>query len=246
MDLSAIRSTVAANFVRVMEMIAAAELRGGGAPAGTELICVTKYAQMEWIEALLEAGAANLAENLLPQAADRFDELRGTYHSFRRHLIGPPQSRKIKLIPGHFEMVQAVDRLKVADILNEECTNAGQELDVLLQVNIAGEEQKHGVAPEEAPEAFGFIAENCPALHLRGLMAVPPWPNAYDSEQEFERETRKYFTLMKELFDRIAGSYPAVPDVDTLSLGMSQDFTWAIEEGATMVRVGSLLFEGLQ
>jgi len=246
MDSSAIRSTVAANLDRVMEMIAGAAGRRGIEAETIKLICVTKYAEDEWVEALLASGATDLGENLLPKGADRFDRLRAGGAVFNRHLIGAPQSRKVKLIPGHFDLVQAVDRLKIAEMLNGCCKVAGLSQEILLQVNIAGEEQKHGVDPADAPEAAAWIVENCPQLALRGLMAVPPWPNAYGSAGEYERETRKYFTLMKELFDKISGSIPSAKGMDTLSLGMSQDFAWAIEEGATMVRVGSLLYEGLQ
>lgn len=229
---------IAENLGRVQDSIKAA---GGGA----SLVCVTKYAKDDWVHALLDTGASDLGENHLPQAAERFDALRDEGYEFRRHLIGPPQSRKVKLIPGHFDLVQAVDRLKIARMLSEHLAAVDQQLDVLLQVNIAREEQKHGADPDEAQQHFGIIMEECPQLNLRGLMAVPPWPDAYGSDEEFERETRRCFRQMRSLFDRIRAAYPSTPGVDTLSLGMSLDYIWAVEEGATLVRVGSALYAGL-
>jgi pyridoxal phosphate enzyme (YggS family) len=241
MDSAALRRRAAENLSSVQAQIDAASQGRSVA-----LVCVTKYAQDEWVRALIEAGAENLAENLLPRAAERFDELWAEGYRFRRHLIGPPQSRKVKQIPGHFDMVQAVDRLKIARLLNELQAERGEQLDVLLQVNISREPQKHGVAPEETAEAYGAIREQCPALTLRGLMAVPPWPDAYPDMAEFEAGTREFFRQMSRLFAKMRELYRGTPEVDTLSLGMSLDYVWAVEEGATMVRVGSALFEGLE
>jgi len=240
MDTTNWQGQIKANLARVRENIAAAA-------AGREvaLICVTKYAQDEWVKALLDAGAEHLAENLLPKAAERFSQLFRSGYQFTRHLIGAQQSRKLKLIPGQFDLFQAVDRLKVARMLNGYLLEAGEHLDVLLEINIAREEQKHGFEPDGVLETADQLAAECPALNIRGLMAVPPWPDAYADGAEFERETRSYFRQMRSLFDRISADCPALTGLDTLSLGMSQDYVWAVEEGATMVRVGSALFAGI-
>jgi len=241
MDARAVSRRVAANLAAVQDNIARA-----AAGRDITLVCVTKYATNEWVQALLDAGATDLAENLLPRAAERFDQLWATGRRFTRHLIGAPQSRKIKLIPGHFDWVQAVDRLKTALKLNEYLAEREERLRVLLEINIAREEQKAGVLPEETAEVFSQIREQCPQLELRGLMGIPPWPDAYPGMPEFERSTREYFRQIRQLFAKMRELFPDAPDVDTLSLGMSQDYVWAIEEGATMVRVGSALFEGLE
>ncbi|MBN2083210.1 YggS family pyridoxal phosphate-dependent enzyme [bacterium] len=240
MDTTSWQGQIKANLDRVRENIAAAA-------AGREvaLICVTKYAQDAWVEALLDAGAEQLAENLLPRGAERFARLFESGYRFTRHLIGAQQSKKLKLIPGQFDLFQAVDREKVATLLNEHLQAAGAELDVLLEINIAGEEQKHGFGADGAVETAARLAAECPALSIRGLMAVPPWPDAYADDAEFERETRTYFRQMRSLFDRMSADCPALTGLDTLSLGMSQDYVWAVEEGATMVRVGSALFAGI-
>jgi PLP dependent protein len=210
------------------------------------LVCVTKYAQDDWVTALLEAGATDLAENLLPRASERFTALKAQGYKFTRHLIGAQQSRKVKFIAGQFDWLQALDRMDCASELEQLLILNQQRLDVLVQINIGREETKHGFMPEEAEDVCGRVLEHFTALRLRGLMAIPPWPSAYPNRAAFERETRIHFRQMSELFARIRHSFPGAPLLDTLSLGMSQDYVWAIEEGATMVRVGSALFEGLE
>jgi pyridoxal phosphate enzyme (YggS family) len=240
MGAEQLQGRIAANLRRVEDNIAGAS---GG--RGVTLVCVTKYAKDEWVRALVAAGATDLAENLLPRAAERFTQFHNEGLRFTRHLIGAPQSRKARLIPGNFDMVQAVDRLKIAEMLNAMLIEVGLQLDVLLEVNIAQEEQKHGFHPAQTGEAAEVVIEDYPALRLRGLMAVPPWPDSYDSLTQFERETRRYFRQMHALFDKICADNPSVLGLDVISLGMSQDYVWAVEEGATMVRVGSALFQGL-
>lgn len=241
MEPAALKRRVADNLARVRQSIAdAAHGRS------ITLVCVTKYAQDAWVVALLDAGATDLAENLLPRASERFADLFAQGYRFTRHLIGAQQSRKLKYIPGNFDWLQALDRVDSAQTLERELEQTDCTLDVLIQVNVASEEQKHGVLLEETETACAYVVENCRRLRLRGLMAIPPWPDAYGSTGEFERGTRLYFRQMYELFARIRNNYPGVPLLDTLSLGMSQDYSWAIAEGATMVRVGSALFEGLE
>jgi PLP dependent protein len=234
---------------RIAENLARVQANIEQAAAGRDvvLVCVTKYADDAAVRVLLAAGAEHLGENLLPQSAERFAELRSAGYVFTRHLIGPPQSRKIKAIPGQFDLVQAVDREKVLLELNEaqaaQCP--GERLDILLQVNIGAEPQKHGFLSYEVEEAAAKAVEESPALRLRGFMAVPPWPEAYGGEDEFELGTRCLFGQMREIFDKIKTLYPGEPHLDTLSLGMSHDYIWAVETGATMVRVGGALFEGV-
>lgn len=241
MDLQETNERVAHNFQAVRQAVSQA----AGEQTVT-LVCVTKYARDSWADALLAAGATHLGENLLPKGADKFDALVAQGKKFVRHLIGPPQSRKVSLIPRSFDWVQAVDRLKIASMLDMNLRDQNETIQCLLQVNIAGEESKHGVPPDQAIDVFSEIRERFASIMLRGLMAIPPGPSEYSNPQQFERGTRKHFSIMKQLFDTIRGLFPGSPKVDTLSLGMSHDFVWAVEEGATMVRVGSALYEGLE
>ena len=233
--------TIRANLQRVTDRIeTAAQGRA------VTLVCITKYATDNWVGLLLTAGVTDLGENLLPRAAERFEALTTAGFRFKRHLIGAQQSRKLKLIPGRFDCLQALDRLPAAETLQQLLLEQQLSLDVLVQVNIGNEPQKHGFAPAEAATACSYIRDRCSRLCLRGLMAVPPAPDAYQSQPKFESGTRGYFRQMREMFATMPARCGTLPAWDTLSLGMSLDYVWAIEEGATMVRVGSALFEGLE
>jgi uncharacterized pyridoxal phosphate-containing UPF0001 family protein len=114
-----------------------------------------------------------------------------------------------------------------------------------MQVNIGEEAQKHGFSADAALEQAAALSR-LGGLRMRGLMSIPPGPQAYGSAIEFERATRGYFEQMRRLFDRIAAVENLSAGWDTLSLGMSQDYLWAVQAGATMVRIGSALFEGME
>ena len=238
---SADAQRIADNLQRIRE-----EIQGLGTGEGVRLVCVTKYASVAHVRMLLDAGAEELGENLLPDSADRFTALRADGYEFTRHLIGAQQSRKLKQIPGNFDMFQAVDRIKTARMLNQALAESDQSLDVLLQVNISREQQKSGFIPEEVDIAVADIRENCQQLCLRGLMAIPAGPDAYSNAAQFKRETASAFGQMRDMFDRISASFPAATPFDVLSQGMSQDYRLALAEGSNMIRIGSALFEGLE
>jgi pyridoxal phosphate enzyme (YggS family) len=229
------------NYARVLDSIRS--LPGGEA---VRLICVTKYASLPAVRALLEAGASDLGENRLPEGMERFTSLRSEGFSFARHLIGAQQSRKLKLIPGNFELFQALDRPEAAQALQKVCAEQGKTLNVLMEINIGGEVQKHGFSSGNALDTARQTAEICPALRLRGLMAIPPGPQSYASASEFERATQGHFEQMRSLFDKIGAVENLSAGWNTLSMGMSQDYRWAVRAGATMVRIGSALFEGME
>lgn len=210
------------------------------------LVCVTKYAPIEHVALLLQAGATELGENQLPAAAERFRGLRAGGQQFTRHLIGPQQSRKLRDIPDEFDLFQALDRFKAAAVLQQELERRTATLEVLLQVNISQENQKSGFLPAELETAVEQIREECPLLRIRGLMAIPAGPDAFSSPLEFSRETSRSFGQMRTLFDRISTLFSAAMPFDILSQGMSQDYKLALAEGANMIRIGSALFAGLE
>lgn len=147
------------------------------------------------------------------------------------HLIGPLQSNKCSLAAAHFDWVQSVDRLKLISLLARGRPGPLAPLNVLLQVNIDGEDSKSGCMPEALPELAAAVASE-PRLQLRGLMAIPaPHPDLERRRQAFRR--------MHDLFESLRRTYPTV---DTLSMGMSEDFELALQEGATLVRLGTALF----
>ncbi|MCB1218175.1 YggS family pyridoxal phosphate-dependent enzyme [bacterium] len=232
---------ISGNLQRIREEIL--ELAGD---REVRLICVTKYAALEHVRLLLAAGARELGENLLPDSRERFTQLVSEGFRFVRHLIGPQQSRKLSQIPGSFDCFQALDRMKVARVLNDLLRQHQSELDVLLQVNISAEDQKSGFAPKDIERVVKQMREDCPQLRIRGLMAIPAGPRTFATEAEFDRETRRSFGQMRVLFDRISASHPAAVPFDVLSQGMSQDYRLALAEGSNMIRIGSALFRGLE
>ena len=149
------------------------------------------------------------------------------------HLIGPLQSNKARLAATHFDWVQTVDRVKIADALNQHRAATAAPLNVLIQVNISSERTKSGVAPESVAALAAHMA-TLPRLKLRGLMAIIE--NVSD-----ETILRDQLRRMRTLFERTKILHP---QIDTLSMGMSQDYLIAIDEGASMVRVGSAIFGG--
>jgi pyridoxal phosphate enzyme (YggS family) len=207
------------------------------------LVCVTKYAPLEHAAALIEAGAQHIGENQFPQAGERFIELRNFGPSFTAHMLGPLQSRKVRRCAESCDWYQALERVEIAQKLNDELSDLSRSLDVLVQIRVGDEETKHGIA-EGALDAFIEQIADLPHLRIRGLMCIPPGPSCFLSPQVYEAQTRRNFRQMADLFARIQAGYPELP-INTLSMGMSGDFRWAIEEGANMVRIGRALFEGL-
>jgi PLP dependent protein len=238
-EAGALRSRIADNFAQVRQSIA--DAAGGRA---VTLVCVTKYAPLEWTAALVEAGGEHIGENLLPAGAEKFDALRAQGLSFTAHMLGPLQSRKARLCAQSCDWYQALERSEIASKLDAELAALDRTLNVLVQVNIGDEDQKHGIELEEVPTFCARLAE-FQRLRLRGLMCVPAGPSCFLSPIIYEKQTRLAFDRMAQMFARIAAEYRQQP-IDTLSMGMSGDYRWAIAQGATMVRIGRALFDGVE
>ena len=200
-----------------------------GRPAGVKLLAVSKTRSAAEVAALAAAGQRAFGENYVQEAAAKIAELGPL--GLEWHLIGHLQSNKAKEAADLFDWVQTVDRSKLVSALARHRSAERPPLNVLVQVNIDDEASKHGCRPDEVAALADAIAGE-PRLRLRGLMAIPtPWP---DMEQR-----RAAFAQVRRLYD---GLQQAHPDVDTLSMGMSEDHAVAVAEGATMVRVGTALF----
>lgn len=193
------------------------------------LLAVSKTQPAEAVAALAAAGQRAFGENYVQEAAVKVRDL--VELSLEWHLIGHLQSNKAELAANLFDWVQTVDRPKLVAVLARYRNPQRGPLNVLLQVNIDDEASKHGCQPEQIDALAAAVAAE-PRLRLRGLMAIPaPHPDPALRRDAFRR--------MKALFDGLAARYP---QVDTLSMGMSDDFPVAIAEGATMVRIGTALF----
>lgn len=210
--------------------------RQGQGVGAIMLVAVSKTRPAGDIRRAIAAGLRHFGENYVQEAVDKINALadlranRGD-DGIQWHLIGPLQSNKARLAATHFDWVQSVDREKIADALNQHRPPTDAPLNVLIQVNISAEPAKSGAAPASVAALASHIA-SLPRLKLRGLMAIAE--NITD-----ETLLRDQFRQMQRLFAQTKLSHP---QLDTLSMGMSQDYTIAIDEGATMVRIGSAIF----
>ena len=217
------RKRISENIQRIEQRIEQAAMRAGRSPGDVTLIPVTKSVGVEEARILLELGYTELGENRVENARKKIEALSP---DLRWHMIGHIQRRKAREVVELFDRVDSVDRFELAEELEKRCAGVHKQLDVLLQVNISGEATKGGFGPDELKPALEKI-EDFPHLHVRGLMTMAP--NVEDVE-----ETRPVFARMRDLAKTLK--------LDVLSMGMTNDFEVAIEEGATEVRIGTALF----
>ena len=210
---------------QVRAEIARQQAAGGWTHAVT-IVAVTKGFGPEAVTAALEAGLADIGENRVQEALEKMDRVAAP--GVRWHLIGHVQRNKAKLVPGRFALVQSVDSLELAEELNR---RSRERLRVLLQVNVAREPQKSGCTPEEAPGLARQIA-GLGQLQLDGLMTMAP----FTDDEDVQRRT---FRSLRALRDTIKEEGLWLP---TLSMGMSADYATAVAEGATVIRLGTVLF----
>lgn len=222
----------------IRQRIAAATLRSGRAAGSARLIAVSKTFGAEAIAEAAAAGQDDFGESYVQEALRKIgsaETLAGRHLGW--HFIGPIQGNKTAAIAAGFDWAHGVDRLRIAERLSAQRSPGREPLKVCVQVNVSGEASKAGCAPDEAAALCAEIAA-LPGLHLRGLMCIP---EAVDDAEL----ARPGFRRLRALFDAIRASGTVDAGLfDTLSMGMSGDFEVAIEEGATLVRVGSAIFGG--
>jgi pyridoxal phosphate enzyme (YggS family) len=225
-------SNIRANLEEIRNRIDGAARKVGRDPARIRLVAVSKKVPVEMLREARACGQRLFGENYLQEAAAKIAELGP---GFEWHFIGHLQSNKGAQAAGLFDLVETVDRLKVATALDRARAGSGRVLPVLLQVNIGRESQKSGVLPEEA-EALLRQLQGLPNLLVRGLMVMPPFLDDPEAVRPFFRATRELAVKLADL-----GLLPP-PGQTELSMGMSGDYQVAVEEGATLVRVGTALF----
>ena len=208
----------------IVEKIERAALRSGRYPRDLTLLAVTKTVSFDRVVPFLRAGVRHVGENRVQEALEKYTDVPPPKPVF--HLIGPLQSNKAKKAAEFFDMIQTLDRWELAEDLNRHAGDLGKVLDCLVQVKISDEVTKSGLDPAALSE---FIARTAtlPYLKVRGLMGIPPLAAAGDA-------ARPYFGRLRKLFE--------TTKLEVLSMGMSSDFEIAIEEGSTMVRLGTVLF----
>jgi pyridoxal phosphate enzyme (YggS family) len=219
-------NVIVKNLRAVNDRIAAAATRAGRDTGEIKLVAVSKTHPVETLREAIAAGATVLGENKVQEAEGKIDEL--GRHAAEWHLIGHLQSNKARKAVQLFDVIHSVDSLELAQRLERICQEEGRDrLSVLVQVDLAGEETKSGAAEHELDAIAGYL-KSCTHLTFDGLMVLPPFVDHPEA-------TRPYFERLRRLRDEI------IPGGE-LSMGMSHDFEVAIEEGATIVRVGTAIF----
>ena len=220
------------NIESIRKRIADAVVRAGRDADDIKLISVTKTVDIDKVEEAIVAGALDAGENK-PQELARKYEVLGD--KIRWHQIGSLQTNKVKYIIDKVCMIHSLDREGLAEEIDKRANKAGRVIDCLVQVNISGEESKHGMSREEVEPFVRLVAEKYPNIRIKGLMTMAP----FDAEKD---EIRKVFRDLKELSDEINNMNIENVEMKELSMGMTNDFEIAVEEGATMVRVGTAIF----
>ncbi len=221
---------IAANLARVRERLDRAAERAGRRGRDVLLVAVSKTVPVERVREAIAAGVPALGENRVQEARDKIAALG---RPVPWHLIGHLQTNKVRDALACFDLIHSVDRLPLAAALAARAARDGRPVEVLLQVNVAEEATKGGFRVADVRPALEALGE-LPALRVRGLMAIPPLPRQPEDSRPYYRELRK-------LLDA-AQSWRLGPPLTELSMGMSGDFEVAVEEGATMVRLGTTIF----
>jgi hypothetical protein len=223
-------SSVVDEYHRVLERIAAAAERAGRDPARVRLVAVSKFHPAEAIAELARAGHLDFGENYVQEAMDKQQALAG--FDIRWHFVGAPQTNKAKHIVGRFHLLHSLDSSKLAQELDKRCSGKEVRQPVLIQVNLGGEAQKAGVAAEALRELAEDVLAR-PWLDLQGLMCMPPL--------EADASTnRALFARLREMSRELQQEFGV--ELPHLSMGMSHDFEEAVEEGATLIRIGTRIF----
>lgn len=222
---------VAENYKYVLKKVEEACERSGRDPKEVTLIAVSKTKPVEMIEEAIEAGARVFGENKVQELCDKYEQLPKDLHW---HLIGHLQRNKVKYIVDKAELIHSVDSMKLAEEISKEALKKNVEVNILIEVNVAEEESKFGVSVEET---FALVEEiaKLPGIHIQGLMTIAP----YTDDPE---ENRPVFRTLKKLAVDIKKKNIDNVCMDVLSMGMTGDYQVAVEEGATLVRVGTGIF----
>ena len=222
-------NSIADNLERVREQIAQAAAKAGRVADEIVLVAITKTHPAERVREAIEAGQSLFGESRVQEARAKIPELPS---SLRWHFVGHLQKNKIRQALPLFEMIHSVDSLGLAQEMNRIAEEDGMHPRVLLEVNVAGEGSKFGFSPDKLREQMEELLR-LPRLSILGLMTIPPLAEEAEA-------SRKYFVQLRELRDRLQTEFRV--DFGQLSMGMTQDFPIAIEEGATLVRVGTAIF----
>jgi hypothetical protein len=222
---------IADNINTIKQRIISAAVKCGRNPDSIKLLAVTKTIPTDYIIKAIDAGITMLGENYVQEAKDKIAAIGSRA---RWHMIGHLQTNKAKYVVTLFDYVHSVDRLELAQELDRRAGLINRKLNVLIEVNVSGEESKSGIPADDAPALIKQIAglEN---LAVHGLMTMAPYSNNPEN-------ARPYFSVLRNLRDNISRQQISGIQMEELSMGMTDDFAVAIEEGATIVRIGRAIF----
>jgi pyridoxal phosphate enzyme (YggS family) len=230
-------STIRENYQSALDQIARAARTRDRDPDAVRLVVVTKSQPIEVVQAAIEAGVRILGENYPEEGVMKIQSL-AEQSGVEWHMIGHVQSRKARLVIDHFALLHSLDSLKLAQRLNRFAAEGNRVLPVLLEFNVGGEESKSGWEASDESQWNAFMPEisallDLPNLRIQGLMTMPP----LETNPE---DARRYFAQLRHLRDHLATQFPKT-SWDELSMGTSADYAVAVEEGATLVRVGTAI-----
>lgn len=227
---------LARNVEAVRTRIDVAAARAGRPAGSARLVAVTKTIPAEVVAGLAALGVADVGENRIPEAEEKMDALGG---EFRWHLVGHLQRNKARRAVGRFALIHSLDSERLLEHLDRIASeNAGTVVKALVQVNVSGEDQKHGVEPDRVRDLLA-AARGAANVEIRGLMGMA----ALEADPEAARPAFRLLARIRD--DANAGGWYRTP-LDELSMGMTNDFEVAVEEGATLVRIGTALFTGVE
>ena len=231
-DLKSDTPLIADNLALVMHHIDEAAQKAGRSPDSISLISVSKQVSSGKIIEAYQAGSKCFGENKVQEAVSKIEEVKTQDISW--HFIGHLQKNKIKYLDSRFELIHSIDSLSLAEKLSTYCEGQNQRQAVLLQVNVSGEEAKFGMTPAELEDQLSSFGQ-LKGIQVQGLMTIPPQnPEAENS--------RQYFSALRVLRDKFQAMNIEGVELKELSMGMTNDYLIAVEEGATLVRVGNAIF----
>ncbi len=222
---------IAENIASVIENMNAAKERFGRESKGVLLVAVTKTRTPKEINHAIDRGVTDIGENRVQELLDKYEHIKPV----RWHMIGHLQTNKVKYIIDKVSLIHSVDSLRLAKEIQKRVKSDGSIMDILIQVNAALEESKFGVSVEKTEELIRTILKSCENIRIKGLMSIVPYA-------ENPEDVRVFFRKVKELYDACSRIEHENLDFQYLSMGMSNDYEVAIEEGANVIRVGSSIF----
>jgi len=224
---------IAENIARVKERIAESALRAGRKPEEITLVAVSKRVDLSRIKEAIEAGVTTFGENYVQEASEKISQIG---EDVNWHMVGHLQTNKVKYVVPLFSVIHSVDSLRLAEEISKRALTLEKTIEVLIQVNISEEDTKSGITSDQLLRLLEAVAP-LGGISVRGLMTMPP----FFPDQEL---SRPFYQKLRQFRDRLLPVLPDSISLSHLSMGMSGDFEVAIEEGATMVRVGTAVFGG--